>query len=135
MVSDWAYLVPWAFREALDIRYSHWIDEAASIRAQDEARAKGRPIDEVRKIRRYRGLWTQGTPPIYNFSDGDTLHHRNGSLLVQVLEAEGSHLTVLVYAGRHLLGTIRIQQSEFIEILQGKPVEPIVAAQEPADDL
>ena len=57
--AHWAFKVPYAFREALDIKY--------------EQRIKGK---ESHKI------WTQG--PILGFKEGDLLHSKNSTKAVQV---------------------------------------------------
>lgn len=59
---EWAYEVPFAFRDALDIRYQERQEHKQSV---------------------YR--WTQG--PYVAFSPGDLLHHRDTGGCVQVLSS------------------------------------------------
>ncbi|MFA0813536.1 hypothetical protein [Microbulbifer epialgicus] len=58
----WAFHVPYAFRDALDIRYDQ----------------------RVKKKKKYM-VWTQG--PILKFKEGDTLKSRDGKTSVQVSSA------------------------------------------------
>ncbi len=57
--TDWEFIVPYGFREAVDIKY--------------EKRMKDKNPYYV---------WTQG--PILSFKEGDLLHHRSGKNAVQV---------------------------------------------------
>lgn len=56
---DWHFHVPYAFRDALDIRYE----------------------ERVKKGKKYK-VWTQG--PFLSFSKGDLLHSRDGKTVLQI---------------------------------------------------
>ena len=56
---SWAFKVPYAFRDALDIRY-----------------------DERKKDKKPYMVWTQG--PCLRFKEGDLIHSRNGDRALQI---------------------------------------------------
>lgn len=99
----WAFLVPEAFRPALDILPGVRVNKEATeqLRAGrlkelgfaslDDLNARTMDADERRgildQIARYKvsdKVWTEGNPPAYAFHEGDTLHSRDGDMTMQV---------------------------------------------------
>ncbi|MDO5103991.1 MAG: hypothetical protein Q4D91_14055 [Lautropia sp.] len=65
----WAFGVPEAFRASLDISLDMRADKAAN---EALATTLGRKPTAAERI--MRPIWTQGTPPAYDFSRGSMLH-------------------------------------------------------------
>ncbi|TAN50505.1 MAG: hypothetical protein EPN21_08830 [Methylococcaceae bacterium] len=100
----WVFLVPTAFRDALDIRLTTRIDKEKtqalrlkqlaglgfdSFEDVDSKMPDKKFRKEIRKeVNGYKimeQVWTEGVPPTYAFTRGDMLHHRDGLHAVQVV--------------------------------------------------
>lgn len=90
---SWAFQVPYAFRDALDIKY-----------------------EQRMKDKKPYMIWTQG--PILNFKDGDVLTDKNNKKAVQVLFANrmGWDTTNnIMYEGNVVYDTFTISNGEYIK--------------------
>lgn len=65
----WAFGVPEAFRASLDISLDMRADKAANDALAESLGRKPTAAERV-----MRPIWTQGTPPAYDFSRGSMLH-------------------------------------------------------------
>ena len=90
---SWAYQVPFAFRDALDIKY-----------------------EQRMKDKKPYMIWTQG--PILNFKDGDVLTDKNNKKAVQVLFANRMGWDTTsnkMYEGNVVYDTFKITSGEYIK--------------------
>lgn len=93
---DWFFKVPYAFREALDLKF-----------------------EERKRNKKSYMVWTQG--PILRFKDGDTFYSKNESLALQVQFANpmgwDSSLNEM-YLGSVIFKEFKVEGNNLIEIKQ-----------------
>lgn len=90
----WEYIVPYAFREALDIKY-----------------------EQRTKDKKQYMIWTQG--PILRFKEGDYLKSKNGTSAVQVLNANSMGWDTSInqmYEGNVVFDEFEVQGNDRIKI-------------------
>jgi len=92
----WAFNVPYAFRDALDIKY-----------------------EQRMKDKKPYMIWTQG--PLINFNEGDTFTARDNKSAMQVLYATGmgwDTATNKMYLGSVVLDEFEINERKYTKIKQ-----------------
>lgn len=138
----WAFHVPEAFRPALDIALSTLLDKAGThelrlqklqemgfaswddLKRQTDSGERLHIQKQITQYKRFRQVWTEGLPAIYDFHEGDTLYSTDGVHVVQVgsVAADGM-LSVRVFNGDGrkpavYLRTVLCTQAEFMAILR-----------------
>ena len=93
---SWAFNVPYAFRDALDIKYEQRMKEKKPYM-----------------------IWTQG--PLINFNEGDTFTARNNKSAIQIIFATGmgwDTTTNTMYPGSVVLDEFEINELKYTKIKQ-----------------
>ena len=93
---SWAFNVPYAFRDALDIKYEQRMKEKKPYM-----------------------IWTQG--PLINFNEGDTFTARNNKSAMQIIFATGmgwDTATNTMYPGSVVLDEFEINERKYTKIKQ-----------------
>lgn len=86
---SWTFNVPYAFREALDIKY-----------------------EQLMKAKEPYWAWTQG--PLLNFKAGNLMNSRDGSRAIQV--ESGSQMEVQMYEGSVVYTEYSISNGRYVKL-------------------